>query len=169
MSQAATAFYFTSTPGSWVGAGQTKLYTAPGDSITAYRYAPDHGAYQNAVQFTAGGYRVTIVAPNYSLPTVGYYGSATRWPFMDNGAGLDFSGNGRGNNMLTGWFEVLQADYNADGSIAAFALNFKQHDEGGAAYTLGAVRYNSSIVIPEPSMAILIGLPALLLPRRRTK
>src|SRR5436305_111228 len=121
---AADIFYFTSSPSSWVGHGLTQTY----NSVTSFRYY-SQGAYTNAVEFSAGGFDLFLVEPNSSLPTVGAY-NATRWPFMGSGAGLDFSGNGRGDNTLTGSFNVLQADYDASGKIAAFAVNWTQYDEG---------------------------------------
>src|SRR4051794_11610848 len=94
---AATFFYFTSSPTSWVGHGQTLTLTSGFHAIRTY----DLGAYTNSVDLAAGGYDLTIVGPGLTLPTVGFYPNATRWPFMGSGAGMDFSGDGRGNNTLT--------------------------------------------------------------------
>ena len=146
--------YFTSTPGSWIGQGETRTI----DSVTASRYY-DQGAYTNAVTLSGGGYAFTLVEPNYTLPTVGYYSDVTRWPFMGNGAGMDFTAPGRGDNQLSGWFNVLEAIYSPiDGSVESFAVDFRQYDELSTTdWTEGWIRYNSSIAVdvPEPSSVAL--------------
>jgi hypothetical protein len=106
------------------------------------------------VHFGAGGYELTIVSPGLALPTVGMYPDATRWPFMGSGAGMAFTGFGRGNNTLTGWFNVLEANYDATGQVSAFAVDFLQYDEGIQSWwNQGSIRYNSQIPVPEPSDA----------------
>ena len=158
--------YFTSTPGSWIGQGQTLTI----NEVTASRYY-DLGVYTNAVTLSGGGYGLTLVEPNYSLPTVGYYDNVTRWPFMGNGAGMWFTAPGRGDNQISGWFDVYEATYNPDGSVKSFAVNFQQFDETFTTeWTMGAIRYNSSLPInvPEPSSAalVLLGVTALFLARQ---
>jgi hypothetical protein len=150
-----SVIYFTSTPGSWIGQGQTLTI----DGVTASRYY-DQGAYTNAVTLSAGGYALVLVEPNHSLPTAGYYDGVTRWPFMGDGAGMWFTAPGRGDNQISGWFDVLEASYSPiDGSVASFAVNFKQYDETSTTdFTEGSIRYNSSIAVgvPEPSSAALV-------------
>jgi hypothetical protein len=147
--------YFTSTPGSWIGQGQTLTI----EGVTASRYY-DLGAYTNAVTLSGGGYALTLVEPYHTLPTVGYYDGVTRWPFMGDGAGMWFTAPGRGDNQISGWFDVLEASYNPiDGSVESFAVNFRQYDELSITdWTEGAVRYNSAIPVgvPEPSSAALV-------------
>jgi len=112
---AADVLYFTSTPGSWIGQGQTLTFRSPATAFSTFRYH-DQGAYTNAVQLRAAGYELAIVGPNFTLPTVGLYNNATRWPFMGSGPGMAFTAPGRGDNELTGYFHVRQAEYNPDGS-----------------------------------------------------
>jgi hypothetical protein len=167
-SSLASAFLtYTSSPQSWVGAGRTETI----DNIKAGRYYAQ-GAYTNAVYFSGilngGYYYFYLVEPNYSLPTVGYFPNVTRWPFMNDGAGMAFESPGRGDNTLTGWFDVEQADYNPDGSVAAFAVDFEQYDEGNSAWwNIGSIRYNSTVPVPEPASAGLLCLGAGLVLRRR--
>jgi hypothetical protein len=157
---AATAFYFTSSPQSWIGQGLTQTSTNVSASVTY-----NLGAYSDSVHFgTAGDFGLTIVGPGLTLPSVGFYTNATRWPFQGSGPGLDFTGPGRGNNTLTGYFNVLQADYDTNGQVASFAVDFMQYDEGFSAWwNKGSVRYNSNIAIPEPSttVLVLVGLLAI--------
>jgi hypothetical protein len=164
--------YFTSTPGSWIGQGQTLTI----NEVTASRYY-DQGAYTNAVILRGGGYELDLVEPNHSLPTVGYFDNVTRWAFNGDGAGMWFTAPGRGDNQISGWFDVLEATYSpVDGSVESFAVNFQQYDETSTTeWTMGAIRYNSSLPInaPEPSSAalVLVGVTGLFLARqwRRVK
>jgi hypothetical protein len=163
---AATFFYFTSSPASWIGQGQTLTLTSDFSVTRMY----DQGAYTNSVHIRADGYELTVVGPVLSLPTIGFYPDATRWPFMSTGPGMAFTGPGRGNNMLTGNFNVLQANYDATGQVTAFAVDFVQYDEGNpAAWSRGSVRFNSNIPLPEPGVSAILttGLAAICLRRGR--
>lgn len=87
--------------------------------------------------------------------TVGSYTGAVRYPFNEPGTpGLSFSGNGRGNNALTGSFQVLETTVADDGSLLSFAADFAQYDEGWQnGWNKGAIRFNSDLPIvltPEP-------------------
>lgn len=153
--------YFTSSPGSWIGQGQTLTFTDPAD-FSVSRYF-SQGAYTDALQFSVDGYYLFLVGPNYTVPTVGYYSDATRWPFMGTGAGLSFEAPGRGDNTLTGNFDVLQADYDANGNVVSFAVDFTQYDEGVTAdWVSGSLRYNSTIPVPAPEPTGLAILTASL-------
>jgi len=87
--------------------------------------------------------------------------------------GLAFYGNGRGNNRLEGYFEVLEAVYDNNGEVDRFAVDFVQYDEGHHDWGVyGSLRYNSSSVIPEPSSMLLFGFSLLgagLFKRRSSK
>src|SRR5204863_8148300 len=98
-----------------------------------------------------------------------YYGNAYRWPFNGGSPGMWFTAPGRGDNQISGWFNVTQADYNLDGTVQAFAVDFQQFDEASTVnWTRGSVRYNSSIPFPEPASACTILFTAVpILARRR--
>jgi hypothetical protein len=138
-------FTFSSSPTAWIGSGQTVSFTDVSASRTF-----NLGAYTDSVHFSAGGYELTLVGPNLTLAQVGYYPGAMRWPFMfADTAGLNLTAPGRGNNTLSGWFNVLQADYQTNGQIAAFAVDFVQYDETiTTRWNRGSVRYNSIIPVP---------------------
>lgn len=103
---------------------------------------------------------------NQTPATVGYYPNARRdiWP---QSPGLDFSGQSRGDNDLSGWFRVLQCDLNASGNVASYAVDFMQYDELATyAWNYGSLRYNSDIPItpiPEPTTSTLLLLGMLVI------
>ena len=156
--QAATLLSFLSSPYSYVGGGET---------VSA---GPDNG-FDIGVQgdpftmldfrviepWTPDGWRwwyLRLAAPEGANLSVGSYANATRWPFQETTApGLDFSGNGRGNNRLTGSFNILESNVADDGTFS-FAVDFLQYDEESTnAWIKGAIRYNSEVPInltPEP-------------------
>lgn len=165
-----TAFYYTSSPQSWVGHGETVTVT-PAEGFE-FMAQPN---FANGVSFAINDFLTNpdfqktrwwyldFVAPFSALLTVGFYDHATRFPFQDaENPALDFSGNGRGNNMLTGFFEVLEAVYAADGSVLRFAADFTQFDEGFADWwNRGSIRFNSDIPlivseVPEPSTGLVL-------------
>lgn len=167
---AATELYYTSSPQSWVGGGETVSVTpADGFDFVASRnfdngvsFSIDDFASNPDFQETRWWY-LDFAAPFSAPLTVGSYQGATRFPFQeDDEPGLSFTGNGRGDNTLTGWFNVLEVAYAPDGSVLFFAADFMQYDEGFQAWwNLGSIRYNSDIpAIPEPGTLALFGLGA---------
>jgi hypothetical protein len=156
--QAATLLSFLSSPYSWVGGGET-VSAGPangfeigvqGDPFTMLEF-------RVIEPWTPDGWRwwyLRLAAPEGANLAVGSYANATRWPFQETTApGLDFSGNGRGNNRLTGSFNILESNLADDGTFS-FAVDFLQYDEESSnAWLKGAIRYNSEVPInltPEP-------------------
>jgi hypothetical protein len=181
-----TAFYYTSSPSSWVGQGATVTVT-PAEGF-AFMANPtfDKGVslaindFQSNPDFQkARWWYLEFAAPFDALLSVGFYDNAMRWPFQDSDRpGLSFSGNGRGNNTLTGFFEVLEVAFDQAGSILRFAADFTQFDEGfEQAWNRGSIRFNSEIplfpnTVPEPGplltlVALLAALGIRTLPRQR--
>jgi len=181
-SQAATEFFYTSSPQSWVGAGQTVSVTP----LTGFTFTPSRN-FDNGVSFAINDFNTNPNAQeqrwwylDFSAPfdaplAVGTYQGATRWPFQAASTpGLSFSGNGRGDNTLTGSFNVFEVVYGAGGSLQSFAADFVQYDEGLQSWwNVGSVRFNSGVpiaVVPEPSVPLLLTLGAaavIALTRRR--
>jgi hypothetical protein len=69
-------------------------------------------------------------APSGDILSPGTTYSAVRYPFNNDGAGMDISGNGRGCNTLTGTFTVQSLSVALDGSLRYASISFNQHCEG---------------------------------------
>lgn len=157
--KATTSLSFLSSPYSYIGLGETlnarlddgfEISVSGDPSITlgftiARPWVPDGvNRYWN----------LYVAAPQGETLAVGSYANATRWPFqLATAPGLDFSGNHRGNNRLTGSFDILELSYSVEG-ISSAAIDFLQYDEEGLnGWIKGALRYNSTISValtPEP-------------------
>jgi len=73
---------------------------------------------------------------------VGYYGSLKRYRVHNpTRGGLDWSGQGRGCNTLTGWVAVDRVTY-VGNQITGLDLRFEQHCEGAAAALHGAIHWD---------------------------
>jgi len=152
---AETAFAVVSSPSSWVGQGEDLLITpttGTGFSFTATR-SFDQGVHFSLNDFASNPdfwstrwWFVDFAAPYAAPLTPGSYPSATRWPFQAvSSPGLSFSGNGRGNNALSGRFTVLEAQYSGAGDVMAFAADFVRFDENLRGWwNFGSLRYQSS-------------------------
>ncbi|APV50827.1 hypothetical protein BWI17_14705 [Betaproteobacteria bacterium GR16-43] len=136
---AQTRLWIQSDSGDYIGQGVTHTYTHPAEPVTYYSSSP------SAVTVSAGGYTLDVVAPQGAVLGAGPYESAARYPFQGNSPGLNFSGNGRGCNTLTGRFVVLAVSFNGSGGISSLAVDFEQHCEGGTAALWGELRINSAL------------------------
>lgn len=169
--------YLNAEPGSWVGGGigaEEVLWTHGVEGIFSVSRNFDKGI---SVNFDDGNYwSFEFAAPTYDPTTntndgndlaVGFYDNSTRFPFNSpTRPGLNFSGNGRGNNTLGGWFNVLDVAYDTDGEVLRFAVDFRQFDESesmAGPSTYGSLRINSDIPVntvplPPAWLALASGL-----------
>jgi hypothetical protein len=166
--QAANILYYTSSPGSWIGQGQTVTFTSPATAFSASRIGHSNNGVRLSFDDNTDKYYLELIGPGQTLPTVGLYPDAAQYPFNGSSAGLFFYGNYRADNTNTGYFKVLQADCDISGNIVSFAVDFKQYDEGETAnWVSGSFRYNSNIPIPEPATFLLLGLGAAIAIRKQ--
>jgi hypothetical protein len=71
----------------------------------------------------------------------GYYGNLMRYPFNNPvRGGLNWSGDGRGCNTLTGWLVVDNATYDND-ILTAIDLRFEQHCDGATPALHGQIHW----------------------------
>lgn len=178
------SLYLNTEPGSYVGGrlGEV-LWTHGIEGIFSVDTNFDKGV---TVRFDDGHYwSLDFAAPTYDPATntnngnrlaVGFYDHATRFPFNSpTRPGLSFDGDGRGNNTLGAWFNVLDIAYGTNGQILRFAADFRQYDESEnmtGPSTYGSLRINSSIPVnpvplPAPLLLLVSGLMSLVAVTKR--
>lgn len=136
----ASYVYLQSDAGDWVGGGQTYLYT---NANALMSVALSNGL--ATVRITgAQSWTGNFKAMNsLAQITPGYYPGLQRYPFHNPvKGGLAWFGEGRGCNVLTGWFAVDMVEYE-NGQLAEFRLRFEQHCEAGAAALRGEIYWNA--------------------------
>jgi hypothetical protein len=147
--------------------GPPLSYTTADGSLT---YQP-WGAYPHSATFEFFG-NVTgefaslyFSAPGNLELTPGLYTDVARFPFQaPDQAGLWIAVNGSGPNTVTGQFTVLEAVYNADGTIAHFGASYEEFPDGFSPPWIGNVYYNfDQPSVPEPSSFVCLAIPALLI------
>jgi hypothetical protein len=128
--------YLVSEIGDYIGGGTTQLLTtnnATFDVVTNLTAA---------LRIDVSGWSGNFVGMNsLSQLQEGYYGGLQRYPFHNPvKGGLDWSGNGRGCNTLSGWFVVDKVTYKM-AELSAIDLRFEQHCEGAPAALHGVVHW----------------------------
>jgi hypothetical protein len=157
-----TILFLDSQPGDYIGGGVQHMVTPTNGSFSTSRNF-DNGV-NVQVNTGTGGWTLNFAAPGDAILLAGTYDHATRWPFQAAiDPGLSVSGMGRGCNTLTGNFVVREAVYGATGQVQAFAADFEQHCEGGAAALLGSIRINSSVPFTPPPPPPTDGTTAVVL------
>ncbi|MEJ2692900.1 MAG: hypothetical protein P8166_07495, partial [Candidatus Thiodiazotropha sp.] len=143
---AATTITLDSEPGDYIGQGQSYSYTDENADIQ-YSRNYDNGItvrINNLPGQSSDWWTLNLAAPDNAELQPGAYENAERFPFQSLGVpGLDFSGNGRGCNTLTGRFEVFQVSYDGSGNVLSLSADFEQHCEGGNAALRGTIVYNT--------------------------
>ncbi len=151
---AQTFLKFTSEPGDYIGGGQTLTFT-PADTGFDSMISTDNREIAINLSPSSSFWSLHLAAPAGTKLLPGVYENATRWPFQaPQTPGLDFSGDGRGCNTLTGKFEVLEAVYAPFGYVERFHATFEQHCEGGTPALFGEVQ----IINPPPPPPLTINL-----------
>jgi len=130
--------YLQSDYGDYIGAGQAYLYTQADAQITV-SVAGGHLSLGIVGNQNWYGDFQTMIGLNQLQP--GYYSNLLRYPFHNpTRGGLDWSGEGRGCNTLTGWFAIDNVTY-VNGVLTAIDLRFEQHCEGVPAALRGQVHW----------------------------
>ena len=140
--------YLESDTGDYIGGGATYSYTEFTDTISV-------SAVSNLLSVSVGGWHANFKAMNFlTALEPGYYGDLQRYPFNNPvKGGLNWSGNGRGCNTLTGWFAVDNVRY-VDTVLAEITLRFEQHCEGGVPALHGIVKWMNPDIPPAPPVLI---------------
>ena len=131
----------TSDPGDYIGQGKNYVYK---DTDTTFRYSTNL-AKGITVSITNSNtwWTLDLAAPGKTQIKPGVYEQTARFPFQPaDKPGLNFSGNGRGCNTLTGKFKVSEVSYDPNGTLTSLSATFEQHCEGNAPALYGAINYN---------------------------
>lgn len=144
-----TSISLQSDPGDYIGAGRTYQYTRADAIITVNASGGHFNVNINGDELWFADFQV----PN-SLTQLepGMYSNLTRYPFHDPAVGgLAWSGEGRGCNLLTGWFAIDDVIYR-NGILAVLDLRFEQHCEGQSPALHGTIHWDAddSTVPPGP-------------------
>lgn len=145
--QTVTSLSMTSSPGDYIGQGQTYFLTPTTGTFSA-QVNGDGGVSISYQGFTPGDFwSLDFSAPNNVPLAQGTYLNATRFPFQAPGVpGFDVVGDGRGCNMDFGSFTVLQVVYGPSNTVTAFDATFTQYCESlSAAPLTGEIRYNANV------------------------
>lgn len=137
-SRTTTVITLRSDPGDYIGQGQTYQYTRANANIAVSATGGHLVVEINGDQFWLGN---VLLPSSQTRFKRGMSADVRRFPFQDRAmGGLDWSGEGRGCNTLTGWFAVDHATYSED-ALTAIELRFEQHCEGEAPALRGAIRW----------------------------
>ncbi|MGL4315645.1 MAG: hypothetical protein ACRCTL_03405 [Pseudomonas sp.] len=141
LANADTRLTLKSDTGDYIGQGKSYLYS---DSNATFKYTKN---YDNGISLAISSgsvwWNLDLAAPGNAVLQPGSYTSAMRFPFQDaSKPGLNFSGDGRGCNSLTGRFDIFEVAYNSEGVVTALNASFEQHCEGNAAALHGQISYN---------------------------
>jgi hypothetical protein len=122
---ASTYVYLESEPLDFIGQGKKFTYT---DATLTFAGSDNLVSVTVAGTETWSGDFVGMSSIAQLQP--GYYGNLHRYPFYNPfRGGLDWSGQGRGCNTLTGWFVVDSVTYSG-ATLTALDLRFEQHCDG---------------------------------------
>ena len=127
--------YLASDGGDYIGAGQTYLYS--GSTATA-----TFSASGNHLNVSVGGWSGDFQGmTSLALLQPGYYANLERYPFSNPvKGGLNWSGQGRGCNTLSGWFVIDSISYSGS-TVSALDLRFEQHCEGAVPALRGKIHW----------------------------
>ncbi len=133
--------YLESDAGDYVGQGRSLVYTPNNANL---RFSSQQAGIQVDVHATdPSTWWTGSFQPMNTVERLqpGYYGDISRAPFKNpTRGGLDWWGDGRGCNKLTGWFAVDSIAYSGD-LLTGVSLRFEQHCEGAAPALKGQIHW----------------------------
>jgi hypothetical protein len=153
---AVTGLKFISTRGDFIGQGQRVTLTPPDATVSGFGSA---GGVSVSVSTSTEWWNLDFSAPAGMSLRRGSYADAARYPFQSPlRPGLSVSGNGRGCNMLKGWFRVFEYELDATGAVSRLAIDFVQNCEISGPPLYGGVRLNSDRPLTVPNLQAVAGV-----------
>jgi hypothetical protein len=176
VASAASIFAYTSSPDSWIGLGKTDLFQEPEKNFVLSA-GVDNGLHlfvcnsSDWINFDYWNLHFTAFASKQFEVGKIYEGIRPIGVITGEKSQMEFSGSGRGNNTLSGFFQIHEVEYFGN-QITKIALDFTQYDGGQVnKWNKGNIRINSSVPltlpIPEPSIIGLLVFSSLTLVRRK--
>lgn len=135
--------YLQSDTGDYVGAGKSYLYTSIDSLIKLNTTNNGLGIYTNVQgnQNWTGSFLLPSGAGNLQA---GYFAGLARTTSANaTVGGLDWSGDGRGCNVISGWVVIDKVTVTA-GAMTALDLRFEQHCEGGMTALHGQIHWTQA-------------------------
>jgi hypothetical protein len=128
--------YLVSDPGDIIADGATQLLTSDNAALDVVTNLTA------ALRINVGGWTGDFVGMNFlSQLQPGYYGGLQRYVARNVlKGGMEWSGNFRGCNTLTGWFVVDNVTYTL-AELTAIDLRFEQHCEGAGPALHGVIHW----------------------------
>jgi hypothetical protein len=137
-----TGFCFVSTKGDYIGQGKVVQEDEGTGRISVHDYLQIASF---DIDGASGKWGLVMVAPRDNHFIAGRWEMVQRYPFQGySSAGLDFSGDGRGCNALSGFIDVTEIERSRLGEIARFSAVFEQHCENESSYLRGRINFNAN-------------------------
>jgi hypothetical protein len=134
-----TSITLESDAGDYIGGGHDETYLPSNSIITV---SGNWRRVSGGINSTEGDWwSFDFEAPDDDVLAPGTTFDATRFPFNGTGAGMDFTGNGRGCNEITGTFTVNDFSPGVESTVRYLSLDFEQHCEGLTPALHGEIRY----------------------------
>ncbi len=129
--------YLVSDPGDWVGDGRTYTYTPANATLTTQTgnrfFQMNVSGQENWTGNFLGMNVIEAMQP-------GYYGQIQRYGGNPTRGSMDWSGQGRGCNTISGWFVIDSITFAAN-ELASIDLRFEQHCEEGVPALRGKIHW----------------------------
>lgn len=151
-----TGMKYISTPGDYIGQGQTQVFQPPAATISAYDATTS--VVHVGVNDPSNNWTLDFAAPSGVALAGTSFPDAMRYPFQSPlGAGLSMEGDGRGCNTLKGWFRVHEYVLDKSGNVKKLAVDFLQNCEVTMPPLYGVVRINSKFPLTIPETVAIAG------------
>src|SRR5882672_10865385 len=131
--------YYSSQAGDYIGLGREVRFNGADGTFTVNASSSTLRASFFTPSYSHWWY-LNIGTANGAVLQSGAYEAAERSPSAGHPQ-LDFYGDGRGCNTLTGRFDVLEIVRDASGAVTQLAVNWEQHCDGIVPALLGQIRY----------------------------
>ena len=132
-----------SDAGDYIGGGQTYRYTEKNATLSLETTGNHLTVNVTPATMSYGGWDGEFQEPA-ALRRLepGIYGGVARYGFHDpKMGGMEWMGDGRGSNTISGWFAVDKVTYDGD-ALSLLVLRFEQHSDGVAPALRGKIEWS---------------------------